>query len=178
MVQEIREGGAFLLNCYYKEEDLEKYLPQGVKACLARRHIRFYVIDAIKIGKEIGLNSKISTILQAAFFAVSGLLPPEDAKRWMNEAAEKSYGKSGGRILEMNRQAIQRGFQEVAQIPVPEAWRDCAGENTSLQAALDNAVLPDRPEMVDYVRKIQQPVTDQRGNELPVSAFLDRKSVV
>ncbi len=172
MVQEIREGGAFLLNCYYKEEDLEKYLPQGVKACLARRHIRFYVIDAIKIGKEIGLNSKISTILQAAFFAVSGLLPPEDAKRWMNEAAEKSYGKSGGRILEMNRQAIQRGFQEVAQIPVPEAWRDCAGENTSLQAALDNAVLPDRPEMVDYVRKIQQPVTDQRGNELPVSAFL------
>ncbi len=168
MVQELKEGGTFLLNCGYREKELEEYLPDGVKACLAERHIRFFVIDALKIGKEIGLNSKISTILQAAFFAVSKLLPPEDAMDWMNQAAEKSYGKSGGNILEMNRQAIKRGFQEVERINVPDSWEKL----TASQTALDNAPLPDRPEMIDYVRKIQQPVTDQRGNELPVSAFL------
>ena len=168
MVQELKEGGTFLLNCGWREKALEAYLPDAVKACLAQRHIRFYVIDALKIGKEIGLNSKISTILQAAFFAVSKLLPPEDAMDWMNQAAEKSYGKSGGNILEMNRQAIRRGFQEVVRIDVPDSW----GELTASRTAPDNAPLPDRPEMIDYVRKIQQPVTDQRGNELPVSAFL------
>ena len=233
MIEELKDGGTFLLNCYYKEKELEDYLPDTVKSCLALRHIRLYLIDAIGIGKEIGLNNKISTILQAAFFAVSGLLDPGDAQVWMNEAAEKSYGKSGGKILEMNREAIRRGFSEVLEFPVPARWADCAAEAGSRQSpgcfqndsrqsegctiqddylqsagctsqavsgqsavcasqavpgqsavcasqavpglspdALDNAPLPDRPEMLDFVRKIQQPVTDQRGNELPVSAFL------
>ena len=203
MVQELKENGIFLLNCGYGAQELEGYLPDAVKAFLAKQHIRFYVIDALKIGKEIGLNGKISTILQAAFFAVSKLLPPEDAKLWMNQAAEKSYGKSGGKILEMNRQAIHRGFEEVTEIAVPQGWQDipceagqnkrehhsctsCMGENTHSSACvhtashvpshsqnpLDNAPLWDRLEMMEFVKKIQQPVTDQRGDELPVSAFL------
>ena len=218
MVQELRDGGTFLLNCGYGAEDLERCLPDAVKAFLADHHIRFYVIDALRIGKETGLNSKISTILQAAFFAVSKLLPSEDAKKWMNQAAEKSYGKSGDKILEMNKQAIERGFEEVAEIPVPRSWQDIpkggshgssgvsfsssgrsfsssgrscgrfhasadapgipekqeSGDaiNASPQTALDNAPLPDRQEMMDFVKKIQQPVTDQKGDTLPVSAFL------
>lgn len=203
MVQELKENGIFLLNCGYGAQELEGYLPDAVKAFLAKQHIRFYVIDALKIGKEIGLNGKISTILQAAFFAVSKLLPPEDAKLWMNQAAEKSYGKSGGKILEMNREAIHRGFEEVTEIAVPQDWQDipceagqnkrehhsctsCMGENTHSSACvhtashvpshsqdpLDNAPLWDRLEMMEFVKKIQQPVTDQRGDELPVSAFL------
>jgi len=188
MVQELRDGGAFLLNCYYRERALEEFLPAAVKAHLAGHHIRFYVIDAIGIGKEIGLNNKISTILQAAFFAVSGLLSPDEAKRWMEEAARKSYGKSGEKILKMNQMAIQRGFSDVLEIQVPEIWRGgCQSasvqdrENTGsgsdaalspIQAVLDNAPLPDRPEMMEYVSKIQQPITDQRGDTLPVSAFL------
>lgn len=153
---------------------LDAYLPEATKSYIARHGIRLFVIDAIGIGKEIGLNNKISTILQAAFFAVSGLLDPVDARQWMKEAAEKSYGKNGGKILEMNRTAIDRGFSEVHEIKIPAA---SSGIQSALnpagsQAALDNTPLPDRPEMTDFVKKIQQPVTDQRGNELPVSSFL------
>lgn len=181
MVQELKDGGTFLLHFHLSEEDsgngvqednslkkaLEDYLPGQVKRFLAEHSIRFFVINALGIGKETGLNSKISTILQAAFFAVSGLLDPESAKLYMYEFAEKSYGKSGEKILKMNRTAIDRGFAEVQEIPVPAHWRDCPDS-----ASLDNTPLPDRPEMMDFVRNIQQPVTDQRGNELPVSAFL------
>ena len=243
MVQELKDGGSFLLNFRFRQRpaepdasplpagslpsgcaadasgtnasgkspalagtgssdrpdtaltaELEAYLPDAMKAYIAAHHIRLYVIDALGIGKEIGLNNKISTILQAAFFAVSGLLPAEDAKKWMFQAAEKSYGKSGGKILEMNRQAIHRGFAEVRMIDVPDRWKaiednivskmDVSSDSAKdrpqkgapspapAQAALDNAPLSDRPEMMDFVRTIQQPVTDQRGNELPVSAFL------
>lgn len=183
MVQELKDSGIFLLNFHFSEKsagvqsnvsgttvsmpkELEDYLPDAITVYLAEHHIRFFVIDALEIGKEIGLNNKVSTILQAAFFAVSKLLEPEKAKKWMKEAAEKSYGKSGGNILEMNRQAIDRGFSEVHEIPVP------ANTQCSAQAALDNAPLSDRQSMMDFVRNIQQPVTDQRGNDLPVSAFL------
>ncbi len=218
MVQEIKDGGTFLLNFHpdtspgqsagFGERaasvtgQLDSYLPEAVKAYIAGHGLRFFIIDAIGIGKEIGLNNKISTILQAAFFAVSGLLEPEDARRWMKEAAEKSYGKNGGKILEMNRTAIDRGFSEVLEIKIPEEWAghaskskpcpekqpdttsakpgctaadSCPGSASSAacdRASLDNTPLPDRREMTDFVRKIQQPVTDQRGNELPVSAFL------
>ncbi|MCM1539695.1 MAG: pyruvate:ferredoxin (flavodoxin) oxidoreductase [Blautia sp.] len=182
MVQDLKDGGAFLLNCYFREEELEEYLPDTVKAYLAKHHIRFYIIDAIRIGKEIGLNNKISTILQAAFFAVSGLLPPKEAKRLMKEAAAKSYGKAGGDILRMNEEAIDRGFQEVYEAALPEEWGRLAEEDSPWASgssgdsqrknSLDNPPLPDRPETLSYVENIQQPVTDQRGNELPVSAFL------
>lgn len=146
------------------EPELNRYLPLSVKQYLKEHHIRLFVIDALGIGKEIGLNNKISTILQAAFFSVSNLLEPEEAKHLMIEAAEKSYGKSGGKILEMNRIAIERGFSEVREVHLPQT---AMGTDT-----LDNALLPDRPEMMDFVRNIQQPVTDQRGDSLPVSAFL------
>jgi len=204
MLEEVKENGIFLLNCRYREKELEDYLPDSVKRCLARRHICFYIIDAIAIGKEIGLNNKISTILQAAFFSVSGLMPADEAKKWMKEAAAKSYGKSGDKILKMNEEAIDRGFADVAKIEVPESWAEipeslsqshavhtsggstgssqsqatlAPGSSTALaqgQAAhpLDNPPFPDRPELMDFVKKIQQPVTDQRGNSLPVSAFL------
>ncbi len=176
MVQDLKDGGTFLLNCYFQEKELEEYLPDPVKAYLAKHHIRFYVIDAIRIGKEIGLNNKISTILQAAFFAVSGLLPSDEAKRLMKAAAAKSYGKAGGEILRMNEEAIDRGFQEVYEITLPKSWEqpaeeDCCSAREKL-SSLDNPPLPDCPDVLSYVKNIQQPVTDQRGNELPVSAFL------
>lgn len=175
MVQDLKDGGSFLLNCYFQEKELEEYLPDKVKVYLAKHHIRFYVIDAIRIGKEIGLNNKISTILQAAFFAVSGLLPPEEAKQLMKEAAAKSYGKSGGEILRMNEEAIDRGFQEVQEIRLPQTWEQLSEDTvcaSSCHNSLDNLPLPDRPELLSFVKNIQQPVTDQRGNQLPVSAFL------
>ncbi len=169
MVQEVKDGGIFLLNCYYKEQELEQYLPQEFKAYVASHHIHLYIIDAIRIGKEIGLNNKISTILQAAFFAVSGILPLDQAGQLMKDAAKKSYGKLGNSVIQMNYDAIDRGLTEVVEVQIPEEWRTLSCQRTN---ALDNPPLPGSPELLSYVEKIQQPVTDQRGNALPVSTFL------
>lgn len=167
MVQELKDNGTFLLNISCRGKELEAYLPAAVKRCLAARHIRFYVIDALGIGKEVGLNNKISTILQAAFFAVTRLLPPKQAMEQMNAAAAKSYGREGDSILQMNQEAIRRGFSEVEEIPLPKHWLTATDADT-----LDNPPLPAGQPLADYVKNIQQPVTDQRGDELPVSAFL------
>lgn len=166
MLKDVRDGGTFLLNCYYKERDLEDYLPGQVKAYIYHHHIRLYLIDAIGIGKRLGLNSRISTILQAAFFAVSGLLPADECKSLMKEAALRSYGNKGEKIIQMNNSAIDLGFSEVVKVAIPESWKDACA------TTLDNPVLPDRPEILSYVKNLQQPMTDRRGNDLPVSAFL------
>lgn len=168
MVQEVKDGGIFLLNCYFKERELDEYLPQKVKAYIAKHHIKLFLIDAIRIGKDVGLNGKISTILQAAFFAASGILPAEDAKRLMKDAALQSYGKKGENIVQMNCEAIDRGFSELVEITVPADWAAL----TDSKASLDNPVLPGSSELIAFVENIQQPVTDQRGDMLPVSSFL------
>ncbi len=166
MVQEVKDGGLFLLNCYWKEQDLEAKLPGQVKRYIAEHNIHLYIIDAIAIGKEIGLNNKVSTILQAAFFKVTGILPIEDAKRYMKEAAKQSYHKKGEEIIQMNYTAIDRGTQEVYEVAIPKHWQNASDE------PLDTQILPDKPEIMDYVTNLQKHITRQEGNQLPVSAFL------
>jgi len=166
MVQSLKDGGIFLLNCYWQEKDLDQYIPGQVKRYIAEHHIKLYIIDAIAIGKEIGLNNKISTILQAAFFSLMKLLPAEEAIRLMKEAAAKSYAKKGDDILQMNYQAIERGMTDVRQVHYPASWVQATPE------PLDEKLLPDRKEVLDYVTKLQKPITAQKGNDLPVSAFL------
>lgn len=166
MVQDLKDGGTFLLNCYWKEEELEQYIPGQVKRYIAQHHIRFYIIDAIRIGKEIGLNNKISTILQAAFFRLANLLPPEEARRLMKEAAETSYRKKGSKVIRMNYDAIDRGMEDVTEVKAPQQWLAAGYES------LDEKLLPDYPEIIDYVENIQKPITNQEGNSLPVSSFL------
>lgn len=166
MVQEVKDGGTFLLNCYWKEQELEEYLPEQVKRYLAEHRIRLFIIDAIRIGKEIGLNNKISTILQAAFFRVTGILPVEEAARLMKEAAQISYRKKGDDVVQMNFAAIDRGISDVVEVQIPDHWRQCNDE------PLDTKVLPDRPEILDYVVNLQKHITRQEGNSLPVSAFM------
>lgn len=177
IVQELKDGGIFLLNAPCEKDRLEAYLSAGVKQALAERHVRFFVIDALGIGKEIGLNGKVSTILQAAFFSVTGLLPRDTAMEAMNAAAAKSYGKEGDSILRMNREAIRRGFEEVREIPLPAEWLTAAdnvspGGKTPDNSPADNLSVPSTKALSEYVKNIQQPVTDQRGDMLPVSAFL------
>lgn len=166
MVQEVVDGGIFLINCHWKEEELEEYIPGQVKQYIARHNIRLYVIDALRIGKEIGLNNKISTILQAAFFRLSGIIPLEEARQLMKEAAKVSYHKKGDKIVRMNYDAIDRGLDDVVEIKIPSHWADAEYES------LDNRLLPDRPEVIDYVENVQKKITNQEGNDLPVSAFL------
>ena len=165
MVQEVADGGAFLLNCRFKEDELEHFIPGQVKQYLARHNIRLYLIDALQIGKEIGLNNKTSTILQAAFFRLADIIPIEEARRLMKEAAKISYHKKGDKVLRMNYEAIDRGISDVVEIPIPAHWADAEYQS------LDNRLLPDRKEVLDFVENIQKPVTNQNGNSLPVSAF-------
>lgn len=166
IVQEVKDGGIFLLNCYYKEEELEQYIPGQVKRYIAEHKIHFYVIDAIRIGKEIGLNNKISTILQAAFFRLADIIPIEEARRLMKEAATVAYRKKGEKIIQMNYEAIDRGIEDVREVHVPPAWKEASDE------PLDAKLLPDRPEVNAYVENIQKPINGQHGSSLPVSAFL------
>ena len=166
MVQDVKDGGVFLLNCYWTPEEVAAHLPGQVKRYMAEHHVKFYIMDAQKIAREIGLKNKISTILQAAFFRLTGILPVEEARLLMKEAAKASYQKKGEAIVEMNYTAIDRGINEVAEVAVPESWL------LEQDTPLETEILPDRPEVNEYVENLQKPIIAQEGNSLPVSAFM------
>lgn len=165
MVQDLKEGGAFLLNCSWNEQELEKNLPGEMKQYMAKNHIRFYTIDGFRLGREIGLGGRINTILQAAFFAIADIIPKEQAIGYMKEAATATYSAKGDDIVRMNHEAIDAGVENVRQIPIPESWRDAEEEDLSV------TFHHGRKETVEYVNEVQIPINSQRGNELPVSAF-------
>ncbi len=167
MVQEVRKGGTFLLNCQWSKEELNEKLPGQVKRYIAENDINFYIINGLKVGKEIGLNSKINTILQSAFFKLAGIIPYEEAVEYMKAAAKKSYGFKGEKIIEMNYKAIDRGGEAVVKVNVPDEWKNCKDEGIGSKA------LEDRTQVMHFVEQIQNTVNSQKGNTLPVSAFLD-----
>ena len=168
MVQELVDGGTFLLNCSWDMEGLEKHLPGQVKAFIANHNIKFYTIDGIKIGKEIGLGGRINTVLQSAFFKLANIIPEEHAIELMKAAAKATYGKKGDKIVQMNYDAIDAGAQQIVEIQVPEAWKACEDEGL-----FTPEVKGGRKEVVDFVKNIQAKVNAQEGNSLPVSAFTE-----
>ena len=168
MVQELVDGGTFLLNCPWDMEGLEKHLPGQVKSFIANHNIKFYVIDGIKIGKEIGLGGRINTVLQSAFFKLANIIPEEQAIELMKAAAKATYGRKGDAIVQMNYDAIDAGAKQVVEIAVPESWKDAADEGLDFTHAESG-----RSDVVDFVNNIQAKVNAQEGNSLPVSAFKD-----
>ena len=166
MVQDLKDGGTFLQNCPWDMEEIEKHLPGQAKRYMAEHNIKFYVIDGIKIGKEIGLGGRINTVLQSAFFELANIIPSEEANALMKAAAKASYGKKGDNIVQMNYDAIDAGAKQIVEIQIPESWKDCEDEFLGKSVAGDSAV-------VDFVNNIQIPVNAQEGNKLPVSAFKD-----
>ena len=168
MVQELVDGGTFLLNCPWDMEGLEKHLPGQVKAFIANHNIKFYVIDGIKIGKEIGLGGRINTVLQSAFFKLANIIPEDHAIELMKAAAKASYGKKGDKIVQMNYDAIDAGAKQVVEIAVPESWKNAEDEGL-----FTPEVKGGKPEVVDFVKNIQAKVNAQEGNTLPVSAFTE-----
>ena len=166
MVQELVDGGTFLLNCPWDMEGLEKHLPGQVKAFIANHNIKFYVIDGIKIGKEIGLGGRINTVLQSAFFKLANIIPEDHAIELMKAAAKATYGRKGDAIVQMNYDAIDAGAKQVVEVQVPESWKDCADEGLFMAHAEGG-----RGDVVDFVNNIQAKVNAQEGNTLPVSAF-------
>ena len=168
MVQELVDGGTFLLNCSWDMEGLEAHLPGQVKAFIANHDIKFYTIDGIKLGKEIGLGGRINTVLQSVFFKLANIIPEEQAIELMKSAAKATYGLKGDKIVQMNYDAIDAGAQQIVKITVPEAWKTCADEGLFAQE-----VKGGRKEVIDFVKNIQEKVNAQEGDSLPVSAFTE-----
>ena len=168
MVQELVDGGTFLLNCPWDMEGLEKHLPGQVKAFIANHNIKLYTIDGIKIGKEIGLGGRINTVLQSAFFKLAAIIPEEEAIDLMKKAAKATYGRKGDKIVQMNYDAIDAGAKQVVAVEVPESWKSCEDEGLFAPE-----VKGGREDAVKFVKNIQAKVNAQEGNTLPVSAFTD-----
>ena len=167
MVQDLKDGGTFLLNCAWDMEELEKQLPGQAKRYMAEHNIKFYTINGIQIGKEVGLGGRINTILQAAFFKLANIIPIEDAVKYMKDAATASYSKKGDAVVKMNHDAIDRGVDSIVEIQIPEAWKDAVDEDLSVIQTNGNA------DVLKYVNTVQAKINAQDGNSLPVSAFLD-----
>ena len=168
MVQELVDGGTFLLNCPWDMEGLEEHLPGQVKAYIANHGIKFYTIDGIKIGKEIGLGGRINTVLQSAFFKLAAIIPEEEAIDLMKKAAKATYGRKGDKIVQMNYDAIDAGAKQVVEIEVPESWKSCEDEGL-----FTPEVKGGKDDVVAFVKNIQSKVNAQEGNTLPVSTFTD-----
>ncbi|MEQ2577658.1 pyruvate:ferredoxin (flavodoxin) oxidoreductase [Hominiventricola aquisgranensis] len=169
MVQELVDGGTFLLNCPWDMEGLEKHLPGQVKAFIANHNIKFYVIDGVKIGIETGMGpTRINTILQSAFFKLAAIIPEEQAIDLMKAAAKATYGRKGDDVVAKNWAAIDEGAKQVVEIKVPESWKTAADEGLVTTHAESG-----RQAAVDFVNNIQAKVSAQEGNTLPVSAFKD-----
>ena len=166
IVDDLKEGGSFLLNCPWDTEELSERLPGKMKKILAERHINFYTIDGIKIGKEIGLGGRINTVLQSAFFKIADIIPADKAKELMKAAAKKSYMKKGQAIVDMNYAAIDRGMEDLKKVEIPADWAN-AVDNSVADKAKGNGAL------VEYVNEILKPVNAYKGNKLPVSTFMD-----
>ena len=167
MVQDVKPGGSFLLNCQWTDEELDQHLPAKMKKYIAENNINCYTIDGVKLGKEIGLGNRINTILQSAFFSIANIIPAEQAIQYMKDAATKSYSKKGQKIVDMNHAAIDRGAKEYRKVNVPESWKNAVDANVEEKEIKGN------PATVKYVKEVLIPANKYKGNELPVSTFVD-----
>ena len=167
MVQDLVPGGTFLLNCIWSPEELDSQLPASMKRYIAENDIKLYTINGIKIAEEVGLPGRASTILQSAFFTISGILPVEDAIKYMKEKVVAKFSKKGDAVVNANCNGIDRGSKEVVKIDVPASWKDAVDEKAELN------INTNRPEMKKFVKDILDPVGRLHGDDLPVSAFVD-----
>ncbi len=166
MVQDVKPGGVFMINCQWSDEELAHHMPAEAKRYIAQNNIQLYTINAIDKAVEIGLGKRTNTILQSAFFALAGVLPREDAIKYMKQAAEKSFSKKGQAIVEMNWKAIDAGFDAYHKVEVPADWANAEDNTPAVE-------LKGNPATVKMVKEILEPVGKMDGDSLPVSAFVD-----
>jgi len=155
----LKKKGVFVLNCPWDADGLERNIPAHIKRYIAQNEIDFYTIDAVKIAGKIGLGNRINMIMQTVFFKLANIIPVDDAIRYLKESIEKSYGKKGQKIVDMNNQAVDHALEALHKVSVPKEWANAADEERTPET------LP------DFVRRIQRPMARQEGDELPVSAF-------
>ncbi|MBW2347720.1 MAG: pyruvate:ferredoxin (flavodoxin) oxidoreductase [Deltaproteobacteria bacterium] len=155
----IRDNGAFLLNSPWTPEEMESRLPAHMRRTIAQKNLQFYNIDAVKIASELGLGGRINMVMQAAFFQIANVIPPEDAFDYLKEAIRKTYGKKGEKVVQMNEEAVDKAVGALQKIEVPESWA-----TAGLEAY-------DEPDLPEFVKDVMQPMLAQQGDRLPVSAF-------
>ena len=159
MLSDIKVGGTFLLNTPWSDEELEKELPASMKQFIAKKKLKFFVIDAEKVAEEVGLNRRINVVMQTAFFGLAGILPVSKAIEYIKNAAAKTYAKKGEHVIQMNMNAIDKSLANLRQVKYPESWIQATSEPT--------ANIIDDP----YYRNYIKPIEMKLGNNLPVSAF-------
>ena len=166
MVQDVKPGGVFMINCEWTPEELSHHLDASAKRYIARNNIQLYTINAIDLAIKIGMGKRNNTILQSAFFSLAKIMPEEDAIRYMKEKAKASYMKKGEDVVEMNYKAIDLGATAYVKIDVPADWANAVDDAPAKE-------LTGRPATVKMVRDILTPVDKMDGDSLPVSAFVD-----
>lgn len=166
MVQDVKPGGVFMINCQWSDEELEKNLNAEAKKYIADNNIQLYTINAIDKAIEIGMGKRTNTILQAAFFKLANVMPIDQAVDYMKQAAKKSYSKKGDAVVEMNYRAIDAGVDATHKVEVPASWSNPAPDAAP-------AELSGRPKTVKLVKDIMNPVGIMDGDSLPVSAFVE-----
>ncbi len=159
ILEGIKDGGTFVLNSHWSLEDLEKELPASMRRTIARKKLKFYNIDAVKIASEVGLGGRINMIMQTAFFKLANVIPFEEAVALLKDSIKKTYGNKGEKIVNMNIAAVDNAIAGLEEVAYPESWKD----------AQDEA----RPESgePDFIKNVARPILNQKGDDLPVSAF-------
>lgn len=160
MLSNIKEGGTFLLNSIWSPEEMDQNLPAIMKNIIAKRKVKFYTLDGLKVVKELGTNKGVNTVMQAAFFKLSNIIPYGDAEKYMKEAILKTYGKKGEAVVNMNYACVDNAIANLKEVKYPESWAT-ATEGASPVATSDN----------EYFQKFINPILSLKGDELPVSAF-------
>ncbi|MFO7748741.1 MAG: pyruvate:ferredoxin (flavodoxin) oxidoreductase, partial [Desulfobacteraceae bacterium] len=155
----IKEGGTFLLNCPWSLDEMEKYIPGGVRKTIFDKKIKFYTIDAVKIAEAVGLGGRINMIMQTCFFRLANVLDFEEAIRLLKEDIDKKFGKKGEKIVRMNIDAVDKTLDNLVKVDVPAPWADASGG------------LKEYEKSTPFVDKVIRPILSQKGDELPVSAF-------
>jgi pyruvate-ferredoxin/flavodoxin oxidoreductase len=166
MVQDVKPGGIFLINCQWSDEELDSKLNAAAKKYIADNNVQLYTINAIDIANEIGMGKRTNTILQSAFFKLASIMPIDDAVKFMKEAAKKSYGKKGDAVVEMNYKAIDAGVNALHKVEVPASWSNPEADQAAPEIA-------GRPKTVEMVKNLLNPIGLMDGDSLPVSAFAE-----
>ena len=165
MVQDVKPGGVFMINCQWNDEELGHHLNAEAKKYIADNNIQLYTINAIDKAIEIGMGKRTNTILQSAFFKLADVMPIEDAVNFMKQAAQKSYGKKGQDVVEMNWKAIDAGVDAIHKVDVPASWSNPEADPAPKELA-------GRPALVKQIRDVMEPIARMDGDSLPVSAFV------
>ena len=158
LLEGIKEGGVFLLNSPWTAEEMDTKLPASIRRTIAQKKIRFYNIDAVKIAGEVGLGGRINMVMQAAFFQIANVIPPEDAIGYIKEAIKETYGRKGDKIVQMNWQAVDKAIEALQEIKYPASWAEAEDEPKA------------EDDVPEYIKNVVEPILLQKGDELPVSA--------